>query len=293
MLTLVVIIILAVVQGLAELLPVSSSAHVIAAARLMGIRDTSTPQFTLMLVMLHCGTMFAVIFYFWTAWQRVFFSSLDSFVRFITKVFLASAMTLAIGFPIKIAIEKYLEHKHPEQGKAEIEQLFSQLDLLAAALGAVGVLILVSGLVSLSRRRSPRKTITTADSLVIGAIQGICLPFRGFSRSGATISVGLLRGITRQRNEEFSFALAVALTPAVVGREVMRLISHHGQAVHAAPLTVRDFVPSLLGMAFSFLAGLAALGLLSKLLEKGQWWVFGVYCLAAAGGVYWMHVRGY
>jgi undecaprenyl-diphosphatase len=83
------VVILAVIQGLAELLPVSSSAHVIAAAKLMRGRgvtgdsplDPSSPQFTLLLVMLHTGTMFAVIVYFWKAWKKAFFSSREQFWR--------------------------------------------------------------------------------------------------------------------------------------------------------------------------------------------------------------------
>jgi undecaprenyl-diphosphatase len=66
------ILILAIVQGAAELLPVSSSAHVIVAEKLMGL-DPTAPQMTLLLVMLHTGTMFAVILYFWKAWRATFF----------------------------------------------------------------------------------------------------------------------------------------------------------------------------------------------------------------------------
>ena len=62
------VIILAIVQGLAELLPISSSAHVIVAEKLMGL-DPSSPQMTLLLVMLHTGTMFAVILFFRSAWK--------------------------------------------------------------------------------------------------------------------------------------------------------------------------------------------------------------------------------
>ena len=54
-----------------------------------------------------------------------------------------------------------------------------------------------------------------------------------------------------------------------------------------------DFMPGLKGLAFSFIAGLIALKLLSKLLEKGQWWIFGAYCLIASGGIWWLHVHGY
>ena len=58
---------------------------------------------------------------------------------------------------------------------------------------------------------------------LIGAVQGLCLPFRGFSRSGATISTGMLRGMSKARAEAFSFALAVVLTPAVLARDALRL----------------------------------------------------------------------
>lgn len=72
--TLLHILALATVQGLGELLPVSSSAHVIVAEQLLGL-DPSSPQMTFLLVMLHTGTMFAVIAYFWRAWRERFFSS--------------------------------------------------------------------------------------------------------------------------------------------------------------------------------------------------------------------------
>ena len=75
------VLILAIVQGLAELLPVSSSAHVVVAEKLMGL-DPSSPQMTLILVMLHTGTMFAVIVYFWNQWKRAYFSTGDAFKRF-------------------------------------------------------------------------------------------------------------------------------------------------------------------------------------------------------------------
>src|SRR6204780_1255054 len=74
MLNFIQILILALIQGACELLPVSSSAHVIAAEKLMGL-DPSSPEMTMLLVMLHTGTMFAVIAYFWNGWRRNYFSS--------------------------------------------------------------------------------------------------------------------------------------------------------------------------------------------------------------------------
>src|SRR5258708_5171566 len=93
------IVILAVIQGLAELLPISSSAHVIAAAKLMHV-DPSSPQFTLLLVMLHTGTMFAVIVYFWSGWKTAYFSSRASFNRFAVRVVVATIVTGVIALAL-------------------------------------------------------------------------------------------------------------------------------------------------------------------------------------------------
>src|SRR6266700_3138023 len=185
------VIILALVQGLAELLPVSSSAHVVVAEKLMGL-DASSPQMTLLLVMLHTGTMFAVIAYFWTQWKKTYFSSGDAFKRFL-----------------------------------------------------------------------------------------------GFSRSGATISSGMLTGASKERAERFSFALAVVLTPPAVGREVLRLVKASHEATAAgAPIDLHgSMVTGLLGAFFAFLAGLVALKWLSSWLEEGRWYLFGIYCLIASVGV--------
>src|ERR1700712_873025 len=99
------VIILAIVQRLAELLPVSSSAHVVVAEKLMGL-DPSSPQMTLLLVMLHTGTMFAVIAYFWNQWKKTYFSSGDAFKRFAIRVIWATLLTGIIGVAIKTGIEK-------------------------------------------------------------------------------------------------------------------------------------------------------------------------------------------
>src|SRR6267378_2723395 len=123
------ILILALVQGAAELLPVSSSAHVIVAEKLLGL-DPTAPQMTFLLVMLHTGTMLAVILHFrkrW--WARISGSGRNDF-------------------------------------------------LIAVA--------------SRSQREDGATLIGTRRSLIVGAVQACCLPFRGFSRSGATISAGMM-----------------------------------------------------------------------------------------------------
>ena len=102
------VLILAVVQGLAELLPVSSSAHVIVVAKLLGL-DPSKPEMTLLLVMLHTGTMFAVIIYFWKAWKNSLFASREVFTEQATRLVIATLLTGVVGVPLIKGIEKGVE----------------------------------------------------------------------------------------------------------------------------------------------------------------------------------------
>jgi undecaprenyl-diphosphatase len=282
------VFILAIVQGLAELLPVSSSAHVVVAEKLMGL-DPSSPPMTLLLVMLHTGTMFAVIAYFWKQWRATYFSTAAAFKAIAVRLVVATAITGIVGEAIVKVLERTALRGVPH---AEIEDLFGHLEFIAPALAAAGLLILIAGL--RERRlnaaaRSDSGELTLADASIIGAVQGLCLPFRGFSRSGATISTGMLIGVSKPRAERFSFALAVVLTPAVVAREALRL-------AHAPPAqeSLQSIaLLSVLGAVLAFIAGLLALKWLSRWLESGLWHLFGVYCLVAAIGVALLHYHGF
>jgi undecaprenyl-diphosphatase len=375
------ILILALIQGAAELLPISSTAHVILAARLMGYKDTSNPEFVFLLVMLHTGTMFAVLYYFWPRWRQWFSKELKPqstqrapreeidpsssvpsvpsvpsvssvastpltthhspltthFTRFqfFKMIALATACTGVLGLGLLFLIERVILIKMLGHEKGEVEDLFKSLPLMAAALVSVGVFIIIAGVVSTRRARitkseirnpksetnpkseSPKpapvrsevlnfvlricfgfrasdfefQEITPRVSILIGLVQGLCLPFRGFSRSGATISTALLCGVDRMRAEDFSFALAVALTPPVIIRELYRLLRDADWTgnTHLVDL----LLPGLLGMACSFIAGLAALHILSAALEKGRWKYFGYYCIAFSLIVLWAAWKGY
>lgn len=239
----------------------------------------------MLLVMLHTGTMFAVIVYFWKGWARDYFSSPRVIANFAKQIVLATACTGILGIGLQILIEKVFMRHTPH---AEIEHLFSNLPLIAGALAAVGVLIIYAG--GREEKAPHQNEIHARHSIWIGLVQGICLPFRGFSRSGATISTGLILGLPKQKLEEFSFALAVVLTPPVIAKEFLRLFKAHALSGHSPALHV--FAPSLIGMVFSFLAGLLALKWLSRWLEHGRWKLFGYYCLVAAAGVLAIHFWG-
>jgi undecaprenyl-diphosphatase len=278
------ILLLALIQGAAELLPVSSSAHVIVAERLMGL-DPSTPEMVFLLIMLHTGTMFAVLVYFWQRWRGIWLSTAapgesasgESRYHFLTMVILATAVTGVVGYGLKIFLEQVVLVRWMGREKGEVEDLFRELPLVATALFSAGILILVAGW---RKQRAERTTLTPRATLLIGLVQAVCLPFRGFSRSGATISTALLCDVERARAEDFSFALAVALTPSVIGRSLIKLLKN--REVQSGGQLLELVQPGLVGMVFSFLAGLLALKLLSAVLEKGRWRYFGYYCVIAA-----------
>jgi undecaprenyl-diphosphatase len=253
--------------------------------------------------MLHTGTMFAVIAYFWKQWKNAYFASSDAFKRFAVRLVWATALTGVVGEVLNILIAHTLFKGAP---KAELEDLFGRLDLVAPALAAAGILILIAGMrekaegaapanTAGSITRRPGENVTMRQAGWMGLVQGLCLPFRGFSRSGATISTGMLTDAPKERAEKFSFALAVAITPLAIGREALRLVhATKDAAATGTPIDLHGTLMfSLLGAVFSFFAGLVALKWLSSWLENGRWYLFGIYCLAASVAVFVLHVKGY
>src|SRR5262245_53205265 len=150
------IVILAIIQGAAELLPVSSSAHVIVAEKLMGL-EPGSPEMSFLLVMLHTGTMFAVLIYFWSRWKDL--------IREYKAIIIATICTGIIGLGLQFVIERIvLGH----QAHAEVEQLFGNLRLIAVALAAVGIIIIAAGM--RENRGDGNREISIKSASVIGAV---------------------------------------------------------------------------------------------------------------------------
>ena len=225
--------------------------------------------------------MIVGFYYFWGRWKMNWNASEVSRPMWLKTLGVATVATGVVGFGLKKIIEKVFLGG-PD---AEIEQLFGNLTLVSIALFAAGILIMIAG-----RRSVFAQKISIRSAGIIGVVQGLCLPFRGFSRSGATISSGLMLGWPKNISEDFSFALAVILTPPVVLRELMRLIKAH--SLHQV-LDSGMLLPGLLGMALSFGSGLLALRWLSRWIEHGKWAWFGYYCIAASVLVFALSCSGY
>lgn len=270
------IALLGLIQGAAELLPVSSSAHVIFAQKMMGL-DPSQPQMTFLLVMLHTGTMCAVLVFFWKRWAQIL---REGGRQFLWSLFLATGCTGALGLTLKFLIERVVFEKLLGHAHGEVETLFKSLPAIGGALFAAGSLIFVSGSERFRKRKvtlDPLGKDLKKVSVGIGLVQGVCLPFRGFSRSGATISVGLMLGLKRAWAEDFSFALAVLVTPPVIVQQLFRF-SKHGVAIEWSTLS-----PGLFGFVCAAVSGFVALKFLSSVLESGRWRYFSYYCFFFAG----------
>ncbi len=267
------ILILAIIQGATEMLPVSSSAHVTIASKLMHFDRGTKYDWAFLLIMLHTGNMLAVIYYFRARWKSLW--------KQLPALILATVATGIVGLGLYIAIKRFALSPGDD-----IEDLFTRLPLIAAALAAVGIVIIAAWLFD-RRTRNHTERVGFVPAMLIGIVQGIALAFRGFSRSGSTISAAMFCRIDRIRAEEFSFALSVLLTPAVILFEARHFFDHTAPPGTSIGSVV---MPSLAGMVFSFFAGLVGLRWLSRWLERGRWQWFGGYCLVAAAIVVVIHV---
>src|SRR6476620_5504367 len=123
------IFVLALIQGAAELLPVSSSAHVILAHKLMGL-DPSSPSMVFLLIMLHTGTMFAAIVYFWSGWKALLFPPQESpgtGRRFVIMIVLATGITGVLGLGLQYFIERVVLERMLGHEDGEFEVMFKSL----------------------------------------------------------------------------------------------------------------------------------------------------------------------
>ncbi|MGD8979149.1 MAG: undecaprenyl-diphosphate phosphatase [candidate division WOR-3 bacterium] len=235
-------IILGIVQGLTEFLPISSSGHLAVLERMFGISEPVS-----LAVFLHFGTLIAVVVFFF---QPI--AGLTRGVLHGNRESIMYCIKIALGtIPIIIAGLLF---------ESWVGQAFTNMMIVSILLGITGTVVLVTGIV---QQRQRRVNLLTALLIGIGQMFAI-LP--GISRSGMTISVGLFAGIEPERAFEFSFLLSI---PAVLGANVYELtkVSSIGN------------VPELImGLIFSFLAGLLALKILRSMVYR-HFYLFGPYCL--------------
>jgi undecaprenyl-diphosphatase len=266
-------VVLAIIQGLAEFIPVSSSGHLIIARRLLGWNELSPAHELTFDVALHFGTLLSVLFYFRRTWFQIIRAAFGGkVVRFSEASGTDQNLTveeqreeclllwfLAIATIPGAIAGKLLEHSAEDYFREHIY-------LIATALIVVALLMWWGEKVS--QLTKPLTRISLADSFIVGCAQATAL-IPGVSRSGSTITAGLFRNMTREAAVRFSFLLS---TPIIAGAALLKA---HELKKEGLPAGMH--MPFLVGVLVSAIVGYAAITWLIRYLQSNSLRVFIVY----------------
>ncbi len=253
-------IILGLTQGLTEFIPVSSSAHLNFAHWIFKQDRALTFD-----VLLHIGTLFALAFYFRNDWKELLTNPAQSRLR--NLVFLACVPAVIAG-----VLLRDLE---------ESSTLFTDVRFNAAMLAIAGAALYGADL--WSRKTRVLENVKLNDALIIGCSQALAL-IPGVSRSGATITTGLLRGFDRESAARFSFLMSLPITLGAVGYEVLGAIRHNAFAsMSASPWII------VLGILISAVSGFWAIGFLLNYLKTRSVLLFFIWRVIVAIAVFGLY----
>ena len=262
--------ILGVVQGLAEFLPISSSGHLVLLQHLMGM-DDSEGAMMLLTVLLHVGTLIAVIAVFWEDWWNILTHLFRSHT--IRMLILASLPALVAAVLIKL--------------------IFGSIDVLFGS-GFLGISFLITGVLLLLTERCSRRgkhathyhQVGVRHALIMGGMQAFAM-IPGVSRSGSTLFGGVASGLSRKRAAKFSFMMSA---PAIVGS----LLLEGKDALESGAF---DYLSAnlgavILGVALAAVSGFLAIRYMLKLINRVSLNWFALYVFIIGGIVIALQVMG-
>ena len=257
-------------QGVAEFLPISSSGHLALVQAFFGMENMEETQmfFT---VLLHFGTLISVFIVYWrdiVEMIREFFLGIAALVsrreggtppparRMVLMIIIATLPLFAV-----LLI------------KDKVDALFGNTIFVSCALIATGFLLFFSDRISQGRKTA--KNATVVDALIVGCAQAVAT-VPGLSRSGTTISVGMLRGFDRKFAVRFSFLMSL---PAILGANILEFKDAVELGIDAGMMPVY-----LVGVAVAAVVGYFAIRLVNMLADKGKFGKFSYYCWAVGLG---------
>lgn len=249
-------IILGLVQGAAEFLPISSSAHLIIVPWLFHFPDPGL-SFD---VALHFGTLVAVVLYFWRDWVKIFTLAVSPRAQLSDRELSSRTLYFLILATIPGVLAGYFFESYAES-------VFRSPILIAITLGVVGLVLYLADKYHCHWKKM--KEISWSDSLIIGLSQAVAI-VPGVSRSGATITMGLWRGLSRQSAARFSFLLS---TPIIFGAAVKQFPDFLAGGISFS---------AGIGMLAAAASGYLAIKYLLKFVEQASYAIFFWYRLALA-----------
>ncbi|MEA2553118.1 MAG: undecaprenyl-diphosphatase, partial [Fimbriimonadaceae bacterium] len=255
-------IILGIVQGLTEFLPISSTAHLRLVPSLLGWKDAQGHPFdpgSAFTAVIQLGTLLAVLIYF----RKDLASALGGWIRGLRGGEAAKTLEARLGWAIVIGtipiVILGIVFKH------QIETQFRSLDIIAYSLIAMGLLLLAADYTGKQTRKL--EDVKPIDGLILGLWQALAL-VPGMSRSGSTITGGLFAGFNRAAAARFSFLLAV---PSILGAALYELFKHRQE--FGGDL----LLPAVVANVFSFVVGYWSIGFLMKFLQNHRVVPFVIY----------------
>ena len=264
-------ILMGLIQGVAEFLPISSSGHLALFQAFFGMEDVEANHmfFT---VLLHFGTLISVCVVYWrdiVDMIREFFLGIAALVgrkdTGVTPPPARRTVMLIIIATLPLFVMVLLQDA--------INQLFSNSIMVSCALIVTGFILFFSD--RLAKGHKTARNATVADALIVGCGQALAV-IPGLSRSGTTISVGMLRGFDRAFAVRFSFLLSL---PAILGANVLEI----KDAVEAG-FPMEELPMYLVGVAVAAVVGYFAIRLVKSLADKGKFGKFAYYCWAVGLG---------
>ena len=259
------LIFLAVLQGVAEFLPISSSGHVVIAAHLLPPETLQKLDVGEVNIVLHLGTLLSILCFYWRRWLEL----LRGPKRVIVLLIVGTLPGALLGVAAKLFLKDALE-----------------------SLPVAGALLIVTGLLLLwmggkTHGEKEYSDLTPSSALWIGLSQAAAI-FPGLSRSGATISAGMALGLSPRAAADFSFLLAVPIIAGAGGYELLSWWKEPAGGGSEVPVGYL-----LLAMGVAFVVGLASLRWLLKWLQQGRLHWFAWWCLPLGVTVLaWWAVRG-
>lgn len=244
------VIVMAVVQGVTEFLPVSSSGHLVLSKHFLGLDATSGATLE---IFLHTGTLLSIVAFYWSHLSdiaRGFFRGEKDALRFVFLVLLGCLPAVILGFTCK----------------EQLEEAFSSPRFVSFTLMATGLFLIASHFA-----KPGKKAVGWVSGLVIGLAQA-CAMLPGISRSGSTIGMSRFLGIEPKQAAEYSFLMSAPLLAGVSLLAILDLVENGNSSGNSS-------LELVLGFVVSAVVGYFSIKWLVSLLQRGRFWRFGIYCL--------------